>query len=207
MPSLTERPLKPFSAVLLAGGRSSRMGRNKVAVAIDGEPLWQRQLRTLRATGAEEVLISGPSNGPYAGAGARIVEDFAGGLGPIAGIAAALRQARHRRVLVLAIDLPAMPSRFLAGLVRESERAGCGIVPHGERGFESLAAVYLRECLPLAEAALHGEDRSLQRFVQAAIAAEFAAPREMLAEERPLFLNVNTPEDLLAFTALPEAAR
>ena len=49
-----------FSAALLAGGRSSRMGRDKAFLEIDGVPLWQRQLQTLRELGPSETFLAGP---------------------------------------------------------------------------------------------------------------------------------------------------
>ena len=51
------------SAVLLAGGKSSRMGRDKAFLEIEGEPLWQRQLATLRRLAPEQLMISGPLRG------------------------------------------------------------------------------------------------------------------------------------------------
>ena len=49
-----------FSAVLLAGGKSSRMGSDKAFLEIEGEPLWQRQLATLRGLSPGQLMISGP---------------------------------------------------------------------------------------------------------------------------------------------------
>src|SRR5262245_21418784 len=71
-----------FSAVLLAGGKSSRMGRDKAALVVDGVPLWQRQLATLRAAGAREVFVSGAARGPWTGM--ECIHDEVKGAGPLA---------------------------------------------------------------------------------------------------------------------------
>src|SRR5688500_16588132 len=93
-----------FAAVLLAGGRSTRMGFDKATLVIDGQPLWQRQLATLRALHPHELFISGRLDGPYGGAGVEIIEDDVADLGPLGGIASILRRAESELVLILAID-------------------------------------------------------------------------------------------------------
>src|SRR5262245_60126217 len=97
-----------FTAVLLAGGKSSRMGQDKAELMIDGEPLWRRQVAILQAAGANEILISGRLDGPYADSGLPIIEDAESEMGPIGGIATTIAMARHPLALVLAIDLPRM---------------------------------------------------------------------------------------------------
>src|SRR5438067_5066315 len=92
-----------FAAVLLAGGKSSRMGRDKASVVIDGQPLWQRQLATLRATHPCELYISGKVDGPYADSGVELVIDSSPGHGPLAGLEAALLRTHQPLLLVLAI--------------------------------------------------------------------------------------------------------
>jgi len=186
----------PFAAFLLAGGKSTRMGRDKAAVLIDGQPLWQRQLATLRALHPHELFISGRPGGPYAGAGVEILADNFPSLGPLAGLEAALRRAHHPLVLVLAIDLPAMTPDFLSALLRRAAVTAAGCVSRDDRWFEPLAAVYPRTCLPLVEACLRDADRSLQRFVQRAVDAGLVGIREVAPDERALFKNVNRPHDL-----------
>src|SRR5260221_14708053 len=99
----SQTSLPPFSAALLAGGQSSRMGTDKAEIELDGQPLWQRQLDKLRATDAVEVFISGRCTGPYAGSEFEIVEDRVADAGPLAGLEAALRHASHDWLLVLAV--------------------------------------------------------------------------------------------------------
>ena len=96
---------------------------------MEGRPLWQRQLDTLSAAGPSEVFISGRTDGPYSAARVPIISDQTSGLGPLGGIAAALRHARFEYLLVLAIDLPAMTSDFLAKLVESAMHASRGVVP------------------------------------------------------------------------------
>ncbi len=181
-----------FAAVLLAGGRSTRMGRDKAAVLINGTPLWQLQLDKLRALHPAELYISGRRDGPFAAAGVEIVEDESPDLGPLGGIAATLARMTSPRLLVLAIDLPAMTPAFLRSLFGES---GC-LIPQRGDFFEPLAAVYPKAATALAQTALQRTDRSMQRFCRELVAADLAHPQQLAATALPYFRNLNEPRDL-----------
>ena len=71
------------------------MGRDKAGVEFAGEPLWQRQLRTLRQTGADEILISGREDACYRDCGFPVIEDKVRDSGPLAGVAAAMRSGEN----------------------------------------------------------------------------------------------------------------
>jgi molybdopterin-guanine dinucleotide biosynthesis protein A len=185
-----------FTAALLAGGRSTRMGRDKAGVDVCGEPLWQRQLKTLQATGPVELLISGRTDGPYAASGYRIIVDEDGACGPLAGLAATLRAAEHEMVMLLAIDLPLITPAFLRDLLESASFVKMGIVTgHGKR-FEPLAAIYTRACLPLVCECLEGSDHSMQRFIRLAKSGSQLYTRDLTEQELAMFRNVNTPDDL-----------
>lgn len=172
------------------------MGRDKAGLLVGDQRLWEHQIATLRGTGPDELLISAPRSEMFAESGLTIVNDESPGLGPLAGIAAVLRAARWERLLVLAIDLPQMSADFLSELLQESGRTGRGLVPHGDDCFEPLAAVYTRDCLALADEHLHGEDRSMQCFVRAAIGQNLISARPIKPEQRDFFRNVNRPQDV-----------
>ncbi|MEO6871364.1 MAG: molybdenum cofactor guanylyltransferase [Chthoniobacterales bacterium] len=178
-----------FSAVLLAGGKSTRMGRDKALLEIDGEPLWRRQLETLRTLNPEQLMISGPVRN-----GCETIADEFENAGPLAGVAAALRSCIAPRLVVLAVDLPQMTPEFLRSLLEFEETAG--VVPRGPEFFEPLAAAYSLGCTSLAEEALRRGDFSMQNFVRTAVARQLVVPRDITPDEVSLFKNVNTPADL-----------
>jgi molybdenum cofactor guanylyltransferase len=181
------------SAVLLAGGKSSRMGRDKAFLEIEDEPLWQRQLATLRHLAPEQLMISGPCREEWSDY--EIVADDLAAAGPLAGVAAALRKCATPRLIVLAIDLPEMTTDFLHSLLQLcGDRKG--VVPHRSDRFEPLAAVYPAGCTALAEAALRVGDFSMQRFVRRAWEQDLLLERAISDAETALFANLNTPADL-----------
>src|SRR5690349_130325 len=82
-----------FSAVILAGGKSSRMGRDKAWLEINGQILLTRQIELVQAGGATEVFISGRAGMDYSAFGCRVLQDRFPNAGPLAGIERALDAA------------------------------------------------------------------------------------------------------------------
>ena len=169
------------------------MGRDKTFLEIEGEPLWQRQLATLRRLAPEQLMISGPCREEWSEY--EIVADELADAGPLAGVAAALRKCATARLVVLAIDLPEMTTDFLRSLLQLCGE-GKGVVPHRPDRFEPLAAVYSAGCAALAEAALRAGDFSMQRFVRRAWEQDLLLERAISEGETVLFANLNTPADL-----------
>ena len=183
----------PFSAVLLAAGHSTRMGRDKALLEIDGVPMWRRQRDVLRAAGATEIFLSAREDQawvPTAAGFSAVLHDALSVGGPMVGVTAGLERASHPHLAVLAIDLPHMNAGWLASLA-----AACapGLGAVGKRGdyFEPLAAIYPRELRPLAQAALARGELSLQRLLAAAVAQRLMRVREISAAESPRFENWN----------------
>lgn len=180
---------RPFSAVLLAAGRSRRMGSDKALLTtVDGQAWWERQCAVLTQAGAAEILISARPEQTWVPVGAMVVRDAEENGGPLAGIVAALERAAHGHVAVLAVDLPAMQAEWFARLLAQCE-PGVGAVGKNGDYFEPLAAIYPREILPGARAALVRGEGSLQRLI-AAEAARFAV-LEINADEAAWFENRN----------------
>ena len=148
-----------FAGVVLAGGRSTRMGADKAFLEWRGQRLIDRQLDLLCSLAPTEVLVSGRAGVDYAATGARVVCDAVPEQGPLGGLAAALQATTAPHVVLLAVDLPAMTRDFLRGLLTQC-RPGVGVVAHTRDGWEPLAAVYPREILPLVDARHRCRDHS-----------------------------------------------
>lgn len=107
-----------FQAILLAGGRSTRMGRDKALLAWQGRPLIDHMLDRLREAGASRVHVSG-DRPAYGG-----IADAWPGRGPVAGIASVLPACGDGPVVVVPVDLPLLGSGRVAELVHALSRAG-----------------------------------------------------------------------------------
>lgn len=189
----------PFTAAVLAGGRATRMGADKALLEWRGRRLLDRQLDLLRGLEPAELLVSGRDGVDYAAAGVRVVIDAVADQGPMGGLAALLEAAIASRLLVLAVDLPAMSPTLLRRLLACC-REGAGAVARTPAGWEPLVAVYPREILPLVRARLERRELAMHRMVEAAAAAGLVAAVEVTADELPGLANVNTPGD---WAALP----
>ena len=183
-----------FSAVILAGGKSSRMGRDKAFLEIDGQLLLTRQIQLVRAVGAAEVLISGRTGTDYSAFGCRVLQDQFLEAGPLAGIERALTQAACPLLLVLAVDLPEMNAsclRWLAGCTTDKT----GAIPRVNGNLEPLAAFYPTTALPLALAQLNAQIYAVRRFAGCCAQSSLANLVDVAGDEARCFQNWNTPAD------------
>ncbi len=183
-----------FSGAILAGGRSSRMGRDKAFLPVDGQPLIVRQTALLRAAGCSELIISGLPDIDYGIPHARVVHDSAKDAGPLAGLATVLSAARNPWILVIAVDLPRLDRAFLNRLLTLGG-GRTGVVPHSPHGFEPLAALYPRALLPEAEKALAAGNYSLQALVTTGEKFSLITRLELSPDEQATLVNWNNPED------------
>lgn len=183
-------PAPTFSGVLLAAGRSVRMGRDKALLPCAGEPLWRRQWRLLEQAGAGEIFLSARPEQAWVPSGVTTLADAVAGAGPLAGITAALTRCRTTHLIVLAVDLPRMPPEWFRRLAADCS-PGRGAVGRRGKFFEPLAAIYPIELRPAAEAALRRGDYALQAFIAAAGAQ--MRVHEIGDREAPWFENWNEP--------------
>jgi molybdenum cofactor guanylyltransferase len=183
-----------LSAVLLAGGESRRMGRDKAAVVFRDEPLWRRQLRILRDLGPEKVFVSARTESSWLPADTELILDEPPSRGPLSGLTKAFHQMQTTHLVALAVDMPFVTReqlRFLCTMVSE----GQGIVPViGERA-EPLVAVYPAEAAADFAAALAGTDFSLQRIIRKLAADEKVRLYAVPVKDEHLYRSVNEPDD------------
>jgi molybdopterin-guanine dinucleotide biosynthesis protein A len=187
--------LKPtFTAVLLAGGSSSRMGQPKALLDYQGVPLWRRQADKLLALAPTALLISTRPDLPLEPGPWKIIHDHVAGRGPLAGIDAALLETSADFLIVLAVDMPAITTEFLRKLMDLTGPRG--VVPQLDDRYQGLAAIYPAQVRTILQQVLSSEDRSLQRLVRMALAAELVTIYPVGEDERPFFKNLNRPDDL-----------
>ena len=188
----------PFTAALLAGGKSRRMGRDKAFLPVEWEgkflPLLDRQLSVLKAVAPAKLVISGPRKKGYS-ASIPVYADDWNGVGPFGGIATCLNRINNGLLLVLAIDLPHVQPSFLQKLLAGTE-ADCGIVPILNDHFEPLIAIYPKAALELAVAQLRKRDYVLQHFVELLLEHCLVTGYEVETSEQHQLENWDRPEDL-----------
>jgi molybdenum cofactor guanylyltransferase len=185
-----------LAAFVLAGGKSSRMGRDKAALLLNGRTLLQHALATLREITSDVSILGSPQT--YGDQGAPVIADIIPDCGPLGGIHAALTQTRSDFNLIIAVDTPFLSADFLKFLSARAMASGSIVTTPEIAGYtQPLCAVYSRRFLPIAEQALKsGNYKIVPLFpadgtlkIQDSEMAQFAFTPEM-------FDNLNTPEDM-----------
>ena len=183
-----------LTAVLLAGGESRRMGRDKATIEFEGRPLWMRQLELLRSLGPENILVSARVAPSWLPLETELLLDDPPSRGPISGLTKALAGMRTTHLLALAVDMPFMTSEALRHLWSLAQQ-GQGVVPLiGDRA-EPLAAIYPAEVASDFETALAGADFSLQRIIQKLAAEGKVNLVAVPARDEHFYRSVNEPSD------------
>ena len=181
--------------LVLCGGRSERMGRDKALLPWGGGDLLDHAIARLAAAVRDVAILCGPS-ARYAGRGLPLVPDLGVDEGPIAGLAAGLAHAAGRPVLLLAVDLPLVPVALLRALA-EALPGHDAVVPVSPRGREPLCAAYGPACLAPIEARRAVGDRRMTAFWPDVRVREWTGPEvARFGDPEALFLNLNTDADL-----------
>jgi molybdopterin-guanine dinucleotide biosynthesis protein A len=183
------------TAVLLVGGLSRRMGRDKATLVIEGEPLWARQLSLLRALKPAALWVSARTAPVWLPPDTELVLDSPPSRGPLSGIAATLDRMQSSHLLALAVDLPSMTVEHLRKIAGMANPA-CGVIPRNQDHLEPLAAIYPKQAVSLARSALTSQDFSMRSFAGELLRLELLRDYVLSAEERGLYQNLNTPQDL-----------
>ena len=189
---------------VLAGGQSRRLGRDKANVELEGRSLLGRALATLREVFDQVVLVSPPRDyGPRVDVD--FVHDEVPGLGPLAGIMAALRHAAGSPVFVLACDLPFVSADLIRYLNRSSrigvattdlESDVVASIPCLGGRLQPLCGLYGPRCLPYIEGSLGRGELGVREMLMK-IPTEFLQLDPSLPfVHEDLFLNINRPGDL-----------
>jgi molybdopterin-guanine dinucleotide biosynthesis protein A len=184
-----------FSAVILAGGKSSRMDQDKAFLETGGKTLLARQIEIAHAVGATEVFISGRPCVDYSAFDCRVLLDRFPDAGPLAGIEVALATGTNPFLLVLAVDLSDMNFGFLLRL-----RAACsdqtGTIPRVANNIEPLAAFYPKTARAIAEKRLRRQSCAVKDFAGECVRSGLARFVDFSAADSINFKNCNSPADL-----------
>ena len=184
-----------IAAAVMAGGLSSRMGRDKALADWGGMPAWKVQVRTLRAAGFAPVFMA-RARGQSVPAGLACMRDRLGGRGPLAGLEAALARAEAsgtRFLAVLAVDMPGVDAAFFLRL-RRLCAPGCGAVPRHAEAWEPLAALYPVGAAPFARRRLLRGQGSLQGWVDELAACGLVRAARVAVGDQARLRSRNTPD-------------
>jgi molybdopterin-guanine dinucleotide biosynthesis protein A len=197
-------PRQMVSAIILAGGQSRRMGRDKALIDYQGRPIIAHVIDTLRAVSDDLVVVSNRSE-LYGSFGARVVPDYDPPCGPLGGIAVGLQAARHPLTVVVACDMPFLNVLLLRRLIDLADGYDA-VVPQTGDEFEPLHAVYRRDCYdPIVQRIERGERRVISFFADVRLRPVPEIEWRAIDPEGRSLVNLNTPDDLDVLTSSAES--
>jgi molybdopterin-guanine dinucleotide biosynthesis protein A len=230
---MNDDSLPRVSAIVLAGGNSRRMGRNKAFIEFEGKPLIARVIERVQPLCSEVIVVANDADA-YARFGTRVVGDVYPGKGSLGGIFSGLQAAREPFALAVACDMPFLNTallRYLISLAWQFDvvipraQDPSGKVPrsmrdekaHGsaprqfdqpiakERNLHPTHAVYSKQCLAPMHARLRADDLRAISFHEGLRVRIVETDEVNRFDPKHLsFFNANTPEDLEAARFLEE---
>lgn len=195
-------PPETRSALVLCGGRSARMGRDKAWLPFGGEALLVRVTRIVSSVVPDVTWVARPGQDlPPRPPGVAVVRDPLDSQGPLAALAAALPQARGELVFVTGCDMPFLQPRLIERLFHLiGPEAAC--VPEVDGFPMTMCAVYRRSVAPTASALVAEGSLSLRDLLEAIVTRRIdAADLRDVDPALESFIGCDTPERYAAAVA------
>lgn len=183
-----------WTGVVLAGGRSRRMGRDKALIEYRGRTLLANALAILQPHVDELFVIGDPER--HGGSDVDVIRDDVPGLGPLGGITTALRHAHHERVIVLACDMPHVNDVLIDRLKAMHEPHHDAVVPQCDGQLEPLVAIYHQRCVPVFDRCIAEGQLKMARAIEQVRARYVQICPGEEGWPLDLFRNINAPSDL-----------
>ena len=181
------------SAIILAGGKSSRMGKDKLRLTVGAETFLEAAVRRFSSE-FENVYLSVPNEEKYAGVNCPFVCDISPGLGPLSGLHAALKTCPGDGVFLVAADMPFSDPSAAREIVRLGAGHDACAVRLGDK-VEPLFAYYAKSSLAACERAIDAGFYKMEGIL-GAVSTRYISPEELGTLWKPeLIFNVNYPED------------
>jgi molybdopterin-guanine dinucleotide biosynthesis protein A len=183
-------PALEVAGVVLTGGASRRMGRDKALLQVDGVPMAIRVATAMVAAGADPVVALGGDGDGLRAVGLQVVDDRWPGEGPLGALVTACDWSPHDLALVAACDLPWLDASVLTALLDRLAASGADVaLARTDRREPLCGAWHARRCRDRLAAAFDAGERAVHLAVEQLVVEEVEVAPSALR-------NVNTPDDL-----------
>ena len=188
-----------ITGVVLAGGLSSRLGRDKAQVELAGKTLLQRALEPLQAVCLQVLVVTsaeGLASQVVAATGVRLIPDLEPGRGPLGGLYSGLHAAEGTQVLLVGCDMPFLKPALLEVVIKAAVGRQAA-VPRLDGVPQTLHAVYSPGCLPAIEKLMTAGSPGL-RDLLSMVDVRYLESEEITPLDPQLlsFFNANTRTEL-----------
>jgi molybdopterin-guanine dinucleotide biosynthesis protein A len=192
---MTLEAKSPITGMILAGGRSIRMGQDKAFIEVDGIPIILRIFAVLDRLFPETIIVANEEE-PYGKLGIPVYSDLIPGQGALGGLYTGLVRSTFSYAFCVACDMPFLSQPLIHYLLGKIDQYDA-VVPHTSDGLQPLHAIYSKKCV---EPIRHVLELGITKVVDVypLIRLGIVDEKEFLAldPEKRSFTNVNTPEDL-----------
>jgi molybdopterin-guanine dinucleotide biosynthesis protein A len=182
------------TGVVLAGGSSRRMGRDKAMMPLQGRPIIERIIRIMDGI-FERTIIIAQAHQDFSLYGRQVVHDLVPGFGALMGLYTGLKKSPTWRVLAVACDMPFIQPGLLSYMCSVDHPADV-IVPKINGHFEPLLAIYSKSCLPAIEELIGKSDKSILSLYPKVTVREITQEEIELSDpEQKSFIKINTRQE------------
>lgn len=185
-----------FTGIILSGGKSLRMGKNKAFIEIEGLPMIERILNLFKKIFNEILVITNDKNQFVHLDNVKIFNDLIPYKGALGGLYTGLFYSSYEYSFCVGCDMPFLNESLIKFLIKKINGEDI-IVPKTEKGLEPLHAIYSKRCLSIIKSMIDsGKSRIIDIYPLLKI--KIIEEREFidLDPEKKSFLNINTPEEL-----------
>jgi molybdopterin-guanine dinucleotide biosynthesis protein A len=184
-----------ITGIILSGGTSHRMGKDKALLSLEGLPLIQHVINVLEKV-CDDILIIAQKNHDFHFLGKTVLHDIEPGFGALMGLYTGLKMAATSRVLAVGCDMPLIKAPVLLHLISCSHDVDV-VVPRINGYFEPLLAVYSKGCLKHIEDMISRSEKCIYDFYPRVRVREVQESElKALDPELKSFINLNTPRQL-----------
>jgi molybdopterin-guanine dinucleotide biosynthesis protein A len=189
------RPIEGITGLILAGGKSTRFGKNKALVELDGIRLIERVIRVMGSV-FQRLIILTNSPHEYAYLNLPMVEDLIKGLGPIGGLYTGLKSISNEAGFFVACDMPFLSESLIRHMVEIRDDFDV-VLPKIDWKIEALHGLYTKSCLPTIKELIELQEYQVIRFFPK-VRVKYLGENEIREFDPQLksFFNINKPNEL-----------
>ncbi len=187
-----------MTGVLLAGGKSRRMGRDKRFLELEGRTLLEQTLSALEALFSEVIVVVAEPTPQLSGLRHRVVTDLIPNCAALGGLYTGLSCAGQPRVFAAGCDMPFLDPAVIKWMIRLDQHSDIVMVQLTS-GLQPMHAIYSKACLPDLERMAAAHNLKVQELCQASdLSVRLVSENEIRGVDSQFlsFMNVNTPADL-----------
>jgi molybdopterin-guanine dinucleotide biosynthesis protein A len=182
------------TGIILAGGKSLRMGTEKGLQELCGKPLIQYAIQAF--SGLCDTIIISSSSKAYQSLGYKVVADLFPGIGPMGGIYSALKQSKTEKNLVLSCDLPFVSKELMSFILNNSDGCQVAVPWQGYQHYEPLCGFYNLSVQDQINAFIQKGNYKLPDLFEEININRLTIGSQLDFYQENLFLNVNSKHDL-----------